>query len=197
MPRITAAAAVTAIVYTDSRQAAAMLRRVAQLLEAAGVSLAGFVQHDVERPGRSRCDMQLANLATGDALPISQDRGPGARGCRLDADGLMRALVTAERALAQGPALLILNKFGKTEAEGGGFRPLIAEAIAQEVPVLLGVPWRNIDSWRAFAGEMGIEIDACALANLDGSGTLDRLGLVLERLGTPTAPGGGDEPRPV
>ncbi|MEM6659147.1 MAG: DUF2478 domain-containing protein, partial [Pseudomonadota bacterium] len=47
---------------------------------------------------------------------------------------------------------LIINKFGKHEGDGRGFRPLIAEAIAQDVPVLIGVNGLNMDRFNAFTG---------------------------------------------
>ena len=50
------------------------------------------------------------------------------------------------------PRLLIVNKFGKIEADGGGLREAIAEAVDLGIPVLVGVPARNLDRWRAFAG---------------------------------------------
>ena len=59
--------------------------------------------------------------------------------------------------MAAGPAgarLLIVNKFGKHEAEGRGFRSLIAEALASGLPVLLGVNQMNMHSFQAFAGDM-------------------------------------------
>jgi hypothetical protein len=85
---------------------------------------------------------------------------------------MARAMQLAMVALRAAPDLLVLNKFGKTEVEGGGFRTLIAAAIEQAVPVLIGVPYRNIDPWRAFAGELAREIHL--------SGPAD--GLVLDRL---------------
>lgn len=55
--------------------------------------------------------------------------------------------------------LLILNKFGKVECEGGGLRDLIASAIDRGIPVVIGVPKRNIDAWRSFAGELAVELE--------------------------------------
>ena len=47
--------------------------------------------------------------------------------------------------------MLIVNKFGKHEAEGRGFRALIAEALASGMPVLLGVNAMNMQSFQVFA----------------------------------------------
>ena len=149
---------ITALIYTDSDIADRALRDVAVTLMERGCKLAGLVQHNTPRPGRSRCDMILEELASGELLGISQDRGPLARGCALDVDQLLKAMQIVRAALDARPDLVILNKFGKTEAEGAGFRPLIAEAIEAGLPLLIAVPWRNIESWRLFAGAMAREV---------------------------------------
>lgn len=41
---------------------------------------------------------------------------------------------------------------------GGGLRDLIASAIDRGVPVVIGVPQRNLDAWRRFAGEFAMEL---------------------------------------
>jgi nucleoside-triphosphatase THEP1 len=161
---------ITALVYADSALADQALRRVVREWEAMGHRLAGVVQRDAPRAGRNHCDMTLEELSTGVAIEISQDRGPHARGCRLDTGEMARAIHLASVALLRGADLLVLNKFGKTEAEGGGFRALIGEAVERGVPVLIAVPYRNIDPWRAFAGDLAREIhltDATADAALE------------------------------
>lgn len=150
---------ISALIYTDSIAADRALREIAMGLLEAGYRLAGLVQINAPRPGRSRCDMVLEELASGDHLGISQDRGAEARGCALDFAQLLAAMQTVRAGLAMRPDLVILNKFGKAEAEGGGFRPLIAEALESDLPLLIGVPWRNIESWRLFAGPFAHEVD--------------------------------------
>ena len=53
--------------------------------------------------------------------------------------------------------ILILNKFGKLECEGGGFRGLIADAIDATVPIVIFVPRRNLGAWRSFVGARSTE----------------------------------------
>lgn len=168
----TDAAPITALIYADSALADQALRRVVQQFEAAGRRLAGVVQRDTPHAGRTGCDMTLEELSTGVAIEISQDRGPLARGCRLDLGEMARAIQLVSAALRGAPDLLVLNKFGKTEVEGGGFRALIAEGIQQGVPVLIAVPYRNIDPWRAFAGDLAHEIH---LTDRDANLRLDRI----------------------
>lgn len=151
---------IAALLYTDAAVADAALRGLRDAALAAGLRLAGAVQRDDPRPGRAACDMILEELSTGVEVPISEDRGPQARGCRLDADGLARAIALTLAALERGADLLLLNKFGKAEAEGRGFRPAIAAALERGVPVALCVPARNLEAWRSFAGDEAMETAA-------------------------------------
>ncbi len=157
MSGLFASAPIVAILYHEGRDIDVVMRRIANRLSEHGLSLAGFIQRDEWRADRPRCDMILDDLSGGQCIQISEDRGAGARGCRLDPGELLRALAAAREAIAARPDLLIVNKFGKSESEGGGFRDLIAEAVAQNVPVLIAVPWRNIDAWRQFAGGFAFE----------------------------------------
>ena len=145
---------ITAVVYSEGWKIDTLMRGIAEQLVAGGHALAGFVQINQPRPGRSRCDMILQELSSGERVGISQDRGEHARGCMLDVDELLRAGALAMQALEAGPDLLIINKFGKTECEGGGFRALIAEALVRDIPVLIAVPRANIEEWLVFAGNL-------------------------------------------
>jgi nucleoside-triphosphatase THEP1 len=148
---------ITALIYSDADQADETLRQLALTLMEERLALAGLVQHNRPRPGRSRCDMILEDLCSGGLVPISQDRGPHARGCALDVGQLLSAMETVRAGLKDGADIVILNKFGKTESEGGGFRELIGEVIAAGLPLVIAVPWRNIESWRSFAGGLARE----------------------------------------
>lgn len=128
-----------------------LLAEVAARLQRQGVPLAGAVQFNVECG--DECEMEVQVLPDGPVIGISQKLGPGSEGCRLDA-GALETAVAEVAARKAGARLLIVNKFGKHEAEGRGFRGLIAEALAEGVPVLLGVNAMNMQAFQAFAGEV-------------------------------------------
>jgi nucleoside-triphosphatase THEP1 len=155
-------------------QANDLLGRVAAALQAEGARVAGVVQ--VNEGARGAMDLQvLASLGLGGELVrISQSLGALSQGCRLDPDGLERAVGLVEARLAAGADLLIVNKFGKQEAAGRGFRPLIGAALAQGVPVLLSVGDGYLAAFDEFAGGMGR-----ALAPVDA----DVLGFCREEMG--------------
>jgi hypothetical protein len=122
------------------------------------LSLAGVLQHQVSEGADRRCDLILEDLDSGHRTALFEDRGAGARGCRLDEAALAEATARVEGSLEKAPRLLVLNKFGKAECEGGGLLDLIASAIDRGIPVVIGVPQRNLGSWREFAGEFAIEL---------------------------------------
>lgn len=136
-----------------------LLAEVAERLAARGWPLAGVVQINTDRGGEGPCDMDLSVLGRGARVRISQSLGSGSSGCRLDPDGLETAVGLVAATLEQAPRLLILNKFGKAEIEGRGFRPLIGEALAAGIPVLTGVKPLNLEGFRAFAGGLETALD--------------------------------------
>lgn len=140
-----------AVVYDDGFAADRALSSLGYGLRAKGVLVRGLVQRNRAVPNRSKCDMDLEELGSGKVIHISKDRGALARGCRLDVEMLLIAGEMLEDAFEYGCDLLIINKFGRTEAEGGGLRDLLARAVAHEIPTLVGVPRRNMGSWRRFA----------------------------------------------
>jgi nucleoside-triphosphatase THEP1 len=190
MSRLQPTTPIIAIVYGEGARIAPTLDRVAGHLAANGLRLAGFVQHDLEHDGRSRCDMILVDLSTSETVVISQDRGEGARGCRLDVESLLTAVMRTRVALATKPDLVIVNKFGKTECEGGGCRSLIVDAIDHDVPVLVAVPLGNLECWRRFAGDLATEYNLDALP-IEGARLCRQLGLVA-RASQPEGAAGSD-----
>lgn len=135
-----------------------LLADIAERLSCRGVRLCGIVQINTNRPGTHRCDMDVRVLPDGPLLRISQNLGKAARGCRLDPAALETAVARAEQILAEGADLMIINKFGKHEAEGRGFRNAIAEAAARDIPVLVGLNALNADAFHEFTAGMADRI---------------------------------------
>ncbi len=129
-----------------------LLAELAERLTRQGLRLCGTVQVDTEREKHHHCDMDLRILPEGPVIRISQDLGPAATACRLDTDALERAVATTGQMLEAGADVMILNKFGKHEAEGRGFRETIAAALSKDVPVLIGANKLNLAALHEFAG---------------------------------------------
>ncbi len=146
-----------------------LLREVAQAAMARGMRLVGIVQINSECAGnaalgRDDCDMDVQVLPDGPAIRISQSLGAGSSGCRLDSRALEEAAGLVAAALEAGADALIVNKFGKTEAEGRGLRPVIAEALSRDIPVLVGLNGANAPAFAAFAAGLAEELPPEAAA---------------------------------
>ncbi|WP_209597824.1 DUF2478 domain-containing protein [Ruegeria sp. HKCCSP351] len=139
------------VTTTDRGATDRLLSAVAERLLASGAKLAGVVQTNTECTDSSKCDMDVRVLPDGDTIRISQSLGSQSRGCRLDPAALEQAVGYVTASLANAPDLLIINKFGKHESDGRGFRPVIGEALALDIPVLVGVNGLNAGKFNAFA----------------------------------------------
>ncbi|PID60499.1 MAG: 3-dehydroquinate dehydratase [Gammaproteobacteria bacterium] len=135
-----------------------LLESLAEHLMARGTRVVGVVQTNTELSGSPLCDMDVRVLPDGPEYRISQSLGPEARGCRLDPVALEASVGEVESRLSATTELLLVNKFGKHEAEGGGFRPTIGRALAMGVPVLVGLNEKNRDAWLAFSDGASLEL---------------------------------------
>jgi nucleoside-triphosphatase THEP1 len=156
---VSGASQIIALLYSDSIAADRLISELGYALRSSGITVAGIVQQNLARPDRAKCDMRVEELASGRMLQLSEDRGREARGCRLDQGALAEAAALLSAALREGPQIVLLNKFGKHEAEGRGLRDVLAETVELGIPLIVGVPFRNIERWRSFAGPLAEECE--------------------------------------
>ncbi|AVP57568.1 DUF2478 domain-containing protein [Pulveribacter suum] len=158
-------ARLAAIVHEDggSREADALLAAFARSLAREGWRVGGVV-HERRTDARGRKGMYLVDLAGGREFCISQDLGPLSRACCVDPAGVAQAAGVLRQALAERPALAIVNRFGELEAGGGGFVAELAALVGANVLVLTAVARKHLAAWRRFTGGEGVELPAQALA---------------------------------
>ncbi|NHB77626.1 DUF2478 domain-containing protein [Rhodobacter calidifons] len=138
---------------TEPGSVDATLNAVLAQLSGAGWRLEGVIQEPSGTGDRHRCDMDLIDVARGDRLSISQNLGRGSTGCRLDPNAIEIAARRVQDDLrVKQTDLLVINRFGKIEAMGLGFCPVIAEALEIGVPVLLGVNDLNRPAFESVSG---------------------------------------------
>ena len=145
---------IAAIVYQGDQGPTVdtLLATIAYDLRSTGWKLAGAVQSP-GAPRNSRCEMTLEDLATGACIEMSDELGPTASGCRLDTQALEDSVGLAASSLDPATRLVVINRFGKRETDGRGFRSMIESAVAMDVPVLVGVKQMHFDAWRRFVGD--------------------------------------------
>ncbi|MEN4964936.1 DUF2478 domain-containing protein [Brucella intermedia] len=133
-----------------------LLAGAAHRARQAGLRVAGFLQHR-ETGGEECCrDIEIEHIGTGVTQIISQALGSGSKGCRLDPTALADVAGALQTELDDGADMLILNRFGKGETEGHGFRSIIETAYARQIPVLTVVRETYVEGWNDFAGDCGV-----------------------------------------
>jgi Protein of unknown function (DUF2478) len=105
-------------------------------------------------------------LPGGDVVSLVEDLPARTPGCRLDAGRLTDIAERLADALARGSDLVIINRFGRSEAAGGGLAGLIIRAIGADIPVLIAVPEHRFAALIKFADGMNVRL-ACRREALD------------------------------
>lgn len=141
-----------AVLDEGDGRAAALLAEAAARQHAAGRRVRGLL---MTRPGgAASCNtaMVLVDIEHGDEYLVSQALGSLSTSCRADPAGFARASVALRRALDEGPELMVVNRFGMLEAEGGGFRDELLEILSRDLPLLTVVHRRHLSAWAQFTG---------------------------------------------
>ena len=147
-----------AIAVENGKAVDSFLEALVDHLHVDGFRISGVLQRRAECDDTCCADMGLEMISTGEVVEISQPLGKGSQGCRLDPRGLADITARLLIELDSRPDLLILNRFGKGEQDGQGFRQLIAKAVELSIPVLVGVRAPYLPDWRQFTGDLSIEL---------------------------------------
>lgn len=126
------------------------LAEAAARLRAEGFRPCGHVQR--AEPGRARDVTLVEDVTTGARRAITQDLGAGATACALDPSALAEVAAGLLAALDGPVDLLILNRFGRGEAEGGGLRAALEKAALRGIPVLALLKDDYAAAWDDFTG---------------------------------------------
>jgi len=119
-----------------------------------GIHVAGVLQLLPENRAADESIMNLRDIEDGTLLCYSQALGAGAEGCSLDPQALADVAQRITASLERKPQLVVINRFGKAEAEGHGLRRIIENAMLAEVPLLVAVRDDFSADWDAFHGGM-------------------------------------------
>jgi hypothetical protein len=142
------------IAVVQGSDGAAIQRLLADVLEAAWrpPRIVGVIELP-ERDEPGACGLAtLRNIVDGRGFTLFQDLGTGSTACALDPAGVTEACAAVCRDIASGCDLVLLSKFGKLEAEGGGgLVPAFVAAIEAGVPIVTAVSSHNLERWDRFA----------------------------------------------
>jgi len=141
-----------AVLFERSDDVDAAMAAAVRVVRAAGLSVGGLLQVFGPAAGFGRRRITLLVLASGERIRLDQPLGAEAQSCTLDSDALARAAQALRAAVEARPDLLVVSRFGKQEASGGGMRAEIAEALLSGTPVLVAVSAALRAEWERFLG---------------------------------------------
>jgi uncharacterized protein (DUF4213/DUF364 family) len=141
-----------AVIHGPKALTDTLLGDFARELRRRGFNVAGLIQRNQDVGDGCACVMELVDVASGDAIRISQDLGTGSNSCRVDPAGVAEAGSRLRAALDGKPDLVIVNKFGGLEKDGGGLADELLWAMSEGLPVLTAVSGRLMDDWLEFCG---------------------------------------------
>lgn len=151
-----------AIEIQEGQSSSTILDAVAQALKAEGIVVAGYLQRELSQQGDTVSDTVLEDIETGEQFSIMQALGASAASCRLDTGALADIAGRTIGRLERPTDILILNRFGKAEAEGHGLRAALERAISRDIPVLTLVESTYLKVWRDYVGDMAASLPPVA-----------------------------------
>lgn len=141
-----------AIVYDAGDEVDALLAEVVQAQRQAGRRVRGLLMaRSVPGPGCA-AETVMVDIASGERYLVSQPLGRDSTACRADPQGFARAGGVLRAAAGDAPELVVVNRFGKLEAEGGGLRAELLEILSRDIPLLTSVSRGLADEWQRFTG---------------------------------------------
>jgi hypothetical protein len=149
-----------ALVYAEPDEPDRLLREFVQDLTTRGYRVVGLLQTRLDDGGAA-----VTVLPTGETIALAQRRGPlSARPTPCD---LAEAAARIDALIQPGADLVVINRFGKLEAEGAGLIDEIARALGSDIPVLVAVPEFRFSEWLSFCRGMGVKLP-CRSGSLQG-----------------------------
>lgn len=147
-----------AIRIADDTPTDYLLESAVRILQCEGKMVAGFIQRQGRQDLSGHAEMLLEEIPNGRRICISQPLGSEARGCRLDPQAIAETAGPFLAVLETKPDLLVLNRFGKGESEGQGFRAVFEKAFLLGIPVLTSVKQIYVGAWEAFADDCAVSL---------------------------------------
>lgn len=156
-----------AVHYTRGYDVSAVLMDVIVRLREEGALIGGLLQQP-ESLGSAKCLMlDLVDLRSGDRARITQNRGKESRGCKLDEEGLISLSHCIDTAIGDRVDLVVISRFGRTEAAGHGLLACFSDVVCAGIPLLTAVREPYVDRWREFHGGVAVDLPPSCDAVLD------------------------------
>lgn len=153
--------ALAGALYPSRQRELGVFRAFADELIAEGWRVGGIVQEVLVDEAGATIGIDAIELDTGHRFAINRptDSDRLNKTCSLDPAVLAEASGALDRAIRSHMDLVLVEKFGEQEQQGGGLADEILRAVSEGIPTLVAVPSGVREIWREFTGDMGDELD--------------------------------------
>lgn len=161
--------AIAGVVYERGQAIRDVMKDFVAELKASGVNVHGILQETPKdlSPDAIGCGVDAIDIKTGThvALVRPTQYELDNKICSLDLGQLAEASMSLRRALIEHADIVVVEKFGKHEKDGGGLSDELLAVMAEGIPTVVSVPKSEQASWETFSGGMGDTL-ACELDQL-------------------------------
>ena len=151
-----------ALVYPTGNAEALPLAGFAEELKARGFRVGGLVQ-TIERDAEGyKQSITGIDVGTGETTILARYQGDRRvdANCGFDVAALAAATRAVRGAMANDADLIVIEKFGRHEGEGGGLRDEILGALAAGIPTVTAVSSTVLGEWSAMLGGLDVYLPA-------------------------------------
>ncbi|NIB40474.1 DUF2478 domain-containing protein [Pseudomaricurvus alkylphenolicus] len=143
-----------AVLYTKETPSRDALNLVAQELLERGWRVGGVVQEIHRHKDGYKTQVDIIDVSTGERIPINRPTREQIENneCSLNLSALTDATAVLRKAIADRVDLVVVEKFGEQEQQGGGLADEILHAMADGIPILVAVPAGVQERWQEFTG---------------------------------------------
>lgn len=149
---------IAALIHNDADAVDKQVQLFINYLFSLNKTVLGFTQAPEHINQQQKSKMGIINLANGKYHSIAQYLGVHNSSCCLDSAAVSQASQVLAQARQSAPDLILVNRFGKLEAEGLGFASEMLEIMSAAIPLMTIVPERFLTPWRQFCGGLGSEL---------------------------------------
>jgi hypothetical protein len=147
---------IAAIHYTPGQSTRPALDAFIAELTRRGVVVHGLVQEATPDHGIDAIDINTGQRI---ALKRPTRYELDNKLCSLNLSQLAEATMILRRALDGGADVVVVERFGKTERDGGGLADDLLALMASGTPTLVTVPEDELEAWNQFSGGLGAALD--------------------------------------
>lgn len=154
---------IAGVVYERGAPIRDVMKAFVDELRAKGINVHGILQETPKEldPKNAGCGVDAIDIKTGDHValvrPTQYELDNSV--CSLDLSRLAEASMILRRALDDHADIVVVEKFGKHEKDGGGLSDDLLAVMAEGIPTVVSVPKVEQEAWQTFCGDLSQDLN--------------------------------------